>query len=124
MDGQVGGRGLSAFDFAAYRDAVERLDAERWLAFYADDAEWLEYRHANPPRSPNVMRGEAAIGEFVRGIAAAGIGLAIEREVVDDCRAAYMLTATLGDGRIVIENVILDHRDGLITRQIDVEAWD
>ena len=35
-----------------------------------------------------------------------------------------MLTATLGDGRRVIENVILDHDGGHITRQVDVEAWD
>ena len=117
-------RRVSPFDFAAYRDAVERLDAERWLAFYAGDAEWVEYRHANPPRGPNVMRGTAEIGAFVHRIAAAGIGLEIEREVVGDRRAAYMLTATLADGRRVIENVIVDHRDGLITRQVDVEAWD
>lgn len=115
---------MSAFDFAAYRDAVERLDVERWSAFYADDAEWLEYRHANPPRAPNVMRGAATIREFLRGIAAAGITLTIERPVVDERRVAYMLTATLGDGRRVIENVILDHIAGRIIRQVDVEAWD
>jgi ketosteroid isomerase-like protein len=77
----------TGFDFSAYRSAVEGLDVERWLGFYADDAEWLEYRQANPPRAPNIMRGKAAIGQFVRAIAAAGIGLAIEREVIDDRRA-------------------------------------
>jgi ketosteroid isomerase-like protein len=115
---------MGAFDFAGYQRAVERLDVEQWASFYADDAEWIEYREANPPRAPNVMRGDASIREFVQGIANAGIQLIIEREVVDDVRAAYMLTATLGDGRRVIENVILDHDGGRITRQIDVEAWD
>ncbi len=28
------------------------------------------------------------------------------------------------DGRRIIENVIVGHPDGLITRQTDVEAWD
>ncbi len=40
------------FDFAGFRAAVEALDAERWLAFFADDAEWVEYRNTAPPSSP------------------------------------------------------------------------
>ncbi len=124
VDLEAGRCRLSRFDFDAYRDAVEGLDAERWLAFYAETAEWLEYRHANPPRTPHVMRGITEIGAFVRELAAAGIALSIEREVVGEVRAAYMLTAALPDGRRVVENVIVDHRDGLITRQVDVEAWD
>jgi hypothetical protein len=55
--------------------AVEQLDVEHWASFYADDAEWIEYREANPPRAPNVMRGAASIRAFVQGIANAGIQL-------------------------------------------------
>ena len=39
------------FDFAGFRTALEARDVAHWLPFYADDAEWLEYRHTNPPRS-------------------------------------------------------------------------
>ena len=48
----------------------------------------------------------------------------ISNEVLDDERAAFTLTATRPDGRMIVENAILDHRDGLIVRQHEVEAWD
>ena len=31
------------FDLAAYKRAFEAKDVEAWIAFYADDAEWIEY---------------------------------------------------------------------------------
>ena len=34
-----------SFDFAAFKQAFETQDVEGWLAFYDDQAEWLEYRH-------------------------------------------------------------------------------
>lgn len=91
---------MSRFDFDAFRAALEGRDVERWLPFYADDAEWLEYRHTNPPRSPNVMRGHAR--RRARGVPRSG----------------------RRGGRRIIENVIVDHRDGRIVRQVEVEAWD
>jgi len=39
-------------------------------------------------------------------------------------RAAFTLTATRPDGRLIVENTILDVRDGRIVRQHEVEAWD
>jgi ketosteroid isomerase-like protein len=115
---------VRTFDFTGYRDAVAALDVERWLAFYAPDAEWREYRQANPPRAPHLMRGAEEIGAFLCQIAASELRLTIDNELVDARRAAYTLTVTLADGSRIIENVILAHRDGLITDQIDVEAWD
>ena len=80
-------------EFAAFRASFEARDADRWLAFYAPDAERLEYRHANPPRAPNVMRGNEAIGAFIDGIAGAvSLRLSIDNEVVGEHRAAFTLT--------------------------------
>ena len=31
------------FDFAAFKDAFESRDAQRWAQFYAEEAEWIEY---------------------------------------------------------------------------------
>jgi ketosteroid isomerase-like protein len=115
---------VSRFDFDAFRDALEGRDVQRWLPFYADDAEWLEYRHTNPPRSPNVMRGHAAIGRFLADVAASELELEISNEVLGDDRAAFTITVTRAGGRRIIENVIVDHRDGRIVRQLEVEAWD
>ena len=115
---------MAAFDFPAFREALLARDVERWLSFYSPHAEWLEYRHADPPRSPNVMRGREQIGTFLRGVARSPITMAIENEVVDETGAAFTLTVSFDDGRRIIENVIVEHRGGLIVRQIDVEAWD
>ena len=54
------------FDFEAFKQALEGQDIAKWLAFYADDAEWIEYRHNAPPRSPNRMIGREQIGAFLQ----------------------------------------------------------
>ena len=109
------------FDFASYRAAVEGRDVERWLAFFADDAEWVEYRHK--ASSPRVLRGDE-IARYLDYVTRTDTELAISNEVLGDDRAAFTLTATRPDGRLIVENTILDVRDGLIVRQHEVEAWD
>ncbi len=112
------------FDLARYRAAVEAKDARRWGAFFHEDAEWLQYRHADPPARPNRLQGRAAITAFLERVAAAPISLALEAAIVADDAAAYRLWVDLGDGRRIVEHVMLELRDGRISRQIDVEAWD
>jgi ketosteroid isomerase-like protein len=51
----------TAFDFPAYKRAFEAQDVEAWLAFFAPDAEWRQYRPDAPPRSPNITVGREAI---------------------------------------------------------------
>lgn len=115
---------VCAFDFVAFRDAFLARDVDRWLSFYAPEAEWLEYRDANPPCAPNVMCGVDEIRRFLQEVAASPIKLAIENEVVDDQRAAFKLTVTFEDGRRIIENIIVEHRNGKVVGRLDVEAWD
>ena len=112
------------FDLAAYKRAFEAKDVEAWIAFYAEDAEWIEYTPEAPPHAPVVMRGKAAIHEFLRGVAADPVRLSISDEVTAGDRAAFMVTCDLGDGRRAIENTVITLRDGLIVRQVEVEAWD
>lgn len=112
------------FDFATFRSAFEGKHVERWLACFAPDATWTEYRHANPPSDPNRMRGLGEIGAFLRAVSSADIRLAITHEVIRPERIAFRVTCTFADGRRVIEHVILEIRNGLIAEQTDVEAWD
>jgi hypothetical protein len=74
--------------------------------------------------APNVTRGREAIEGFLRGLADGPMEIAVGDEVLSEQRLAFMVTVTLGDGRRIIEHVIADLRDGLIVRQVDVEAWD
>ena len=114
----------AGFDFAAYRAAFEARDVAPWLAFYADGAEWLEYRHADPPRAPSVMRGKAEIGAFLERVAALALTIELSREVVGEDRIAFACLVTFADGKQILEHAICDVRDGLIVRHVEVEAWD
>jgi hypothetical protein len=113
-----------SFDLAGFRSAAVSLDAERWLTYFAEDAVWTEYRHFDPPRRPHVMRGLTEIGPFLREVCADDLTIAFDNGLADGQRAAYTLTVTLPGGRRIIENAILDHRDGKVTNLVEVEAWD
>jgi hypothetical protein len=115
---------MDGFDLPGLRHAIEAKDADRWLAFFAEDAEWLEYRHADPPARPNRMRGREEIGAFLRRVAEMPVALSVEAMVGAGDAAAYRLWADLPDRRRVVEQVMLELRAGKIVRQIDVEAWD
>jgi ketosteroid isomerase-like protein len=116
--------GKAPFDFAAFKRAFVTQDVPAWLAFFAGDAEWLEYRHNAPPRAPNRMIGKQEIGDFLARVQASGVTLTLEDEVVGPNRAAFCVWVTFPDGSRIIENIIIHFEDGRITRQVDVEAWD
>lgn len=110
------------FDYAAFRQAFSRNDVGAWAEFYADDAEWIEYRH-NAPRAPHRMVGKQQIADFLRAVAAENIALELSDEVLSGEWAAFRLTGTFPDGRRIIEHVIVELRGGKIASQVDVEAW-
>jgi SnoaL-like domain len=112
------------FDLGAYRDAVEAKDVGRWAAFFRDEAEWLEYRHADPPARPNRMVGRGEITAFLKQVAAWPIGLTIETIFRSGNDVAYRMWVDRPDGRRIIEHTMLELDGGRIRRQIDVEAWD
>jgi SnoaL-like domain len=112
------------FDFTAFKSAFEAKDAEAWASFYADDAEWIEYRHHSPPRAPNVMRGRETIAAFIRRVSDQPLTLKIEDEIIGDERAAFRLIVQLPDDRRIIEHIMIYFSGSKIGREIDVEAWD
>jgi ketosteroid isomerase-like protein len=114
----------TSFDFAGFRRAFVEQDVSAWAAYFAPDGEWIEYRHANPPRSPRVMSGRQQIAEFLARVKSSNVTLEIGDEVVGPQRAAFRVWCTLPDGRRIIEHVIIHYSNGRITRQVDVEAWD
>lgn len=114
----------AAFDFAAFKQAYETKDAGRWITFFAENAEWTEYRNQDPPSKPNRMIGRAAIESFLRQVATWPITLAIEDEIVTADRIAFRSWVGLSDGRRIVEHAMLYLENGRIARQIEVEAWD
>jgi ketosteroid isomerase-like protein len=122
--GRVGEHTLSEFAFAAFKRAFEDKDFDSWVAFYADDAEWIEYRHFSPPRSPDRMVGRQQIAEFLERICGANLGITIADEVIGPDRVAFSVDCTLPDGKHIFEHVIAHFENGKISRQVDVEASD
>jgi ketosteroid isomerase-like protein len=112
------------FNFGAFKDAFERKDLERWLPFYAEEAEWIEYRHISPPRAANRMIGKQQIADFLRRVCSADFDITIADEVVTANRIAFSVDCAFPDGKHVFEHVIVSVEDGKIVRQVDVEAWD
>lgn len=76
-----------------------------------------------PARAPRRMMGRAAIGVFLAAVARGQVVLALDAEVVGAERAAFRVTATLPDGRRILEHVIVGLSGRRIARQVDVEAW-
>lgn len=114
----------SGFDFGAFEDAFESKDLDRWVPFYADDAEWIEYRRVSPPRAPNRMVGKAQIADFLARVCGADFGITIADEVIGADRIAFSVDCAFPDGKRIFEHVIARIEDGKISRQVDVEAWD
>jgi hypothetical protein len=115
---------IEQFDIDGFVAAMVAKDAERWSAYYAPGAEWLEYRHDQPPASPKRFEGREAITEFVEEICAADLTIEVEDPLAGDGIAWYRVDVALGDGRRIVEHVRLRTLGRLITQQVDVEAWD
>lgn len=117
-------RDRTPFDFTRFRLAMETKDVGAWAACYAEDAEWLEYKHSYPPSAPRRMSGRGQIEAFLSRVRASGVTLRVSDEVVGAERAAFCLWCELADGRRIIEHIIVHFCHGQITRQVDVESWD
>jgi hypothetical protein len=95
------------------------------LAFYAEDATWIEYKPGAPPSAPARLEGRAAIAGLLREVAADDdIALTVSHEVVGENRIAFRITVGLAGGRRDVEHVICELRDGVIVEHAEVEAWD
>lgn len=112
------------FDLEGLLEAMRNKDADAWSDYFAPDAEWLEYRHHNPPRDPRRMEGNVTIHEFLREVCADERHMHVEDLVAGDDSIWFRRMIRLADGRMLIEHVHLHISEGVITREIDVDAWD
>ena len=115
---------MDGFDFAAFRAAFGGDDPGAWAAFYAEDAEWVEYRYSAPPSAPHRMEGRERIRVVLEQVVTAGFKAELSDEILVPGRAAFRVDVELPDGRRVVEHSMIWTGGGSITRQVDVEAWD
>ena len=114
----------TGFDFEAMRRGIEGLDAEALVGIYADDAELLIVNKNATPSSPRVLRGKGEISAYLRDVCGREMTHRVENEVVGDERITFFEACEYPDGTRVLGAQSLELRDGKISRQVNVEAWD
>jgi ketosteroid isomerase-like protein len=113
------------FDFAAYRRALERIDAKGLSEMFAEDAEWTEVDTRTPPASPMVLRGREAITQLGEHVASLGLDIRVFDEVIGESRVAYSTECTYPDGKRVLATATLEiDGDGRVARLREVQAFD
>jgi ketosteroid isomerase-like protein len=112
------------FDFEAMRRAIERSDADALIALYADDAEVKTINKNTPPSHPTVLRGKEEISAMLRDVCDRDMSHKVEGEVVGENRIAFTEACEYPDGTKVLSAMTLEVKDGRISRQTSVEAWD
>jgi ketosteroid isomerase-like protein len=113
-----------SFDAETLRRSIEERDAAALLGLYAEDAELHVVDSNDQPSHPKVIRGRAAIGEYFADVCGRDMTHKIERLVVGDNGAAFVQACQYPSGARVMCAAVLDLKDGLITRQSGVQAWD
>ena len=111
-------------DFEALRRAIEQSDGESLKSFYAEEAELYTVNRNTPPSSPNVIRGNEAIAEYIEDVCGRDMTHRVEREVIGQDRIAFNEACEYSDGIKVLGATTLEVRDGKIVQQVNVEAWD
>lgn len=107
----------------AFRAALERKDYDALESCYADDAVYVGYSERNRPSSAQELRGPEAIGRAFRE-APGDLTHELQDEFAGEGRFAFTLKCTYPTGELVMGTSICEVRDGRITRQTGVEAWD
>jgi hypothetical protein len=111
-------------ELEALRRAAEGKDPEAMLSLYADDAEYVRVDRNSTPSSPMTLRGKEEVGEYLRDVFSRDMTHRIENEVVGEDRAAFNWACEYPDGTKVLVAETVELRDGMIARQVSVQAWD
>lgn len=104
--------------------AIESRDAEAQLAAYADDAVLENIDAEHPPSNPVVLRGRDEIATLLRDTAARDMEHRVTEAFIAGDKGALRVDCRYPDGTQVACLATLDLRDGLITRQRQVQTWD
>jgi SnoaL-like domain len=114
----------TGLDFETLRQAIEQLDADLLISLYADDAEMHTVNRYTTPSSPKVLSGKEEITEHLRDVCGRAMTHRIEKEVLGEDRIAFNEACEYQDGTKVLCAATLEVRDGKISHQVNVEAWD
>jgi len=112
------------FDTDTLRRGIEGQTAETLLSLYTDDAEIRLVNRNATPSHPQVLHGRDEIGEMLTDVYSRDMTHKLEGCVVQGDNAAYSESCQYPDGMRVLSESMLTLRDGKISQQIIIEAWD
>ena len=115
---------IQTFDLNAFKQAIEERDASVQLAMYAEDAEVTLVDCVDQPSTPRVLRGRGEIRTWIEDVCGRDMTHRVRHTVQDDSGIAFTEDCLHPDGKGVKCATLLEVDDGLVTRQIGVQAWD
>ncbi|MDH6213908.1 nuclear transport factor 2 family protein [Streptomyces pseudovenezuelae] len=113
-----------AFDTDTLRRGIEGHTPETLLSLYADDAELRVVNRNSQPSHPTVLHGRDAIGQMLGDVYSRDMTHKLEKCVIQGDSAAYSESCQYPDGVRVLSESMITLRDGRISEQIMIEAWD
>ncbi|MER5748791.1 nuclear transport factor 2 family protein [Streptomyces sp. NPDC002088] len=114
----------SAFDTDTLRQGIEGTTPATLLSLYADDAEIRVIDRNSQPSHPKVLHGRDEIGAMLNDVYSRDMSHKLENCVVQGDRAAYSESCQYADGVRVLAESMITLRDGKISEQIMIQAWD
>ncbi len=114
----------TTFDVTTFTRAIEERDASAQLALYSDDALVTLVDRNAQPGAPRVLSGKGEIAAWVQDVCARDMTHSVGHTVSDATGAAFTEACRYPDGTNVLCATVLELQDGLIMRQIGVQAWD
>jgi len=111
-------------DMDAMCEAMRRNDAAAVAAFYAPNAEIEMIDKDHPPSAPQVLRGADAIRAMYDDVCGRALRHEFDHMLSEPGVAAFSETCMYPSGERVSLAVVMDVRDGHITHQRGVQAWD
>ena len=120
----MGTAARSGFDADALRRGIEGHTAATLLSLYADDAEIRVVDRNTQPSHPMVLHGRDEISAMLDDVYSRDMTHKLEQCVVDGDRVAFSESCRYSDGVRVLSESMLTLRDGKITEQTMIQAWD
>jgi ketosteroid isomerase-like protein len=115
---------IHTFDLSTFKQALEERDASAQLAAYADDAQVTLVDRVAQPSTPRVLRGKDEIQAWIEDVCGRDMTHRVQHAVQDDGGVAFTEACRYPDGTNVLCATVLQVDNGLVTRQIGVQAWD
>ncbi|MFH8240692.1 nuclear transport factor 2 family protein [Streptomyces sp. NPDC018321] len=117
-------RANPGFDVEALRRGIEGETAAPLASLYAPDAEVRIVDRYDQPSRPKVLHGRDEIAEMLDDVYSRDMSHRLTRCVVQGDQVAFTEECVYPDGVRVFAESMLSVRDGEITEQTTVQAWD